>query len=134
MRLIIGTIGTCITLALLLAAIVYAQSHGYHSWSDIRHAMRTKPMLAGASTKEQCDARGGYWGPEGMAQMGDCTLPTQDAGKVCVDSQECQGWCTASANQLPGSGGQHGHCSAIDHSFGCQRYLNEGVVGEICVD
>jgi hypothetical protein len=58
----------------------------------------TPEMLAARASNEQskkaCVAKNGIWGrQDGRGQVKGCNLPTSDAGKLCMDSSECESAC-----------------------------------------
>jgi hypothetical protein len=46
-----------------------------------------------ARLRAECAARGGRWGPQGLAQGEMCDAPTRDAGQRCLSDDECEGPC-----------------------------------------
>ena len=43
--------------------------------------------------KETCETQGGEWDRFGLAIKEKCNLPTSDAGKTCINQNECEGSC-----------------------------------------
>lgn len=76
-------------------------------------------------TRAGCEQRGGHWGRGGLQGREMCFMPTSDAGKSCVKSSDCSGFCLA----------ESGSCSAERPLFGCFAYLDdEGREGTLCAD
>lgn len=80
------------------------------------------------TNEQDCLDQGGTWGPQGLAQMDMCDLPTTDAGQPCTDSSQCQGLCLASDNPTTGT------CSPRTLNFGCRDIIEDGVQMTICID
>lgn len=97
---------------------------------------------AAPETKEACEAAGGEWGHWGFLSEERCNERTNDAGKVCHDSEECEGACLAeldaSAERLLMRGGElalSGRCSERKLVYGCHPFVRKGKVkGILCVD
>jgi hypothetical protein len=83
-----------------------------NAWQDIERpndVNKNKICMIGSSgtyiretdecidTQAKCDARGGRWGGDisGRGRSPGCSLPTQDAGKKCSDSSQCESVCIA---------------------------------------
>lgn len=74
------------------------------------------------STKDEaeCKSKGGIWGDvKGRGRIFGCNLPTQDAGKVCRDSKECESACV------------HQKCYGWKEFRGCGMIVKGQV---LCVD
>ncbi len=111
------------------------------TWEDVscgKHGAIPTPQ-----DKESCESQGGRWGPIGLSPEEVCVMPTTDAGKVCLDSSECQSACVADLNQLEDyiTVNMHipipatGKCTAWKSVVGCNAYVKHGVVnGVLCVD
>jgi hypothetical protein len=97
-----------------------------------------------SSDKKTCENAGGIWwklGPQGEYV---CNMPTSDAGKKCLDSDECEGSCIPELsedeiNKLLENVEviqAKGKCTAwkIDSS-GCHYFVENGEVGpRLCID
>jgi hypothetical protein len=88
----------------------------------------TLPAGQPVTSKEECLALGGTWGPQGMLQLDMCDLPTTDAGQPCNDSSQCEGMC------LAGDTPEVGACSPTTLNFGCFPIMEGGQQLTICVD
>lgn len=54
--------------------------------------------------KISCESKGGKRDRFGFAQVWLCNLPTDDTGKACTDSSQCQSGCiTDNTNAEPGT-------------------------------
>lgn len=59
-----------------------------------------------------------------------CTFPATDAGKICTDSDDCEGRCEAGDPTAA-----IGTCSARISPFGCYSEMRDGVAQPaLCVD
>ena len=103
-------------------------------------------------TKEACDACGGLWDLHGIGEVETCICPTSDAGKSCMDGQQCEGACIVTDDdfqvieQGPDPKGYYvGRCASYDTTFGCYRDIPPGTlergphvaeegIEDICVD
>lgn len=87
-------------------------------------------------TAEACRAAGGEWGPVGRLQAPACVLPYSDAGKVCRDSDDCQGECRyAGEETLEAGQAVTGQCQANSDRFGCFTRVEDGKAdAAICID
>lgn len=74
-------------------------------------------------SKEACQAAGGTWSGYGSPENpGYCIRKYSDAGKPCVSSEECEGYCvTNKISEL----GKTGHCQASNFIGGCQTPIEE---------
>lgn len=87
--------------------------------------------------KESCEAVQGIWIPPVNGKVilnnGICNLRTQDPGKICEDSTECQGDCTV-LDHIPRGAKVAGTCSQYLYSLtGCINRVTHGIVdGNIC--
>jgi len=89
--------------------------------------------------KESCIKLGGKW--EGGIE--ECNMPTNDSGKVCFDSSECEGVCIAQLSQEEENKvvnkkeiiNKAGKCSAYKDNYGCFPLVENGKVDKItCFD
>ena len=97
-------------------------------------AVLGEPVKRLPSTQFECEKKGGFWRSIGLpGSPPSCDLKTTDAGKVCSDSNECQGVCLAPSSAKPNSKSL-GACSAHVVEFACYSYVKQGVVSTICVD
>jgi hypothetical protein len=104
------------------------------------------------TTKEACDACHGLWDIHGIGDVETCICPTSDAGKSCMDGEQCEGACIVTDDEFqvvePGTspkGYYVGKCADYDTTFGCYRIVPRGVlergphvadegIDDICVD
>ena len=86
----------------------------------------------------QCAAKGGTVERRGILNLEMCVLPYSDAGKVCTDGSQCEGFCLASSNTETGETGTadaEGMCQADDQLFGCVARIEDGIVQPtLCID
>ncbi len=78
-------------------------------------------------SKKLCEKIGGKWGmwSNAVGAVPYCNPPTSDAGKVCLDSSECDSYCMAPEDTRYGvqtTGACYGYEFAI-----CMREVVEGV-------
>lgn len=88
----------------------------------------TKPTIP--QTAAECAARGGNWTTLGLTYPGKprvCDLKATDSGKVCSDSNECQGSCVA-PDSVPNGAKASGTCSAYVSNYGNVRLVEHGKV------
>lgn len=79
--------------------------------------------------KLKCESDGGTFGPGGISQALMCFKKTQDAGKSCYRSSDCEGLCIAP--ELTNKG----QCAAQTPQFGCIPIFDEnGDQVTICID
>ena len=72
------------------------------------------------TTREACLAAGGQWDDvSGRGHITGCNLPTNDGGKSCTDSSQCEGLC------------RNGRCTDHRHARGC-GILRDG--RRLCLD
>ncbi len=88
-----------------------------------------------------CEALNGKWGRIGIAPFEECNLLTNDVGKACSDSNECEGMCIAEltseekekVNQRTIE--KNGKCSDWVVVVGCHAIVQKGQVsGIMCLD
>lgn len=75
--------------------------------------------------EKSCTARGGRWmgTVQGHGRMTGCLLPTNDAGKPCTVSDECESVCV------------RGRCHEWSDFRGCGVLVKDGdTVRTLCVD
>jgi hypothetical protein len=90
-----------------------------------------KPSIP--TTEAECVARRGNWSQQGLGGGPFvCDLQAKDA-KVCTDAAHCEGECQVDKTVEVGTRAV-GHCSEYLVSYGCRRFLEKGVVREICTD
>jgi len=66
-----------------------------------------------------------WWSPTGPF----CNLKTSDGGKICTDSDQCEGICLAENENS-----KSGKCSDTKSGVGCVFEMYEGKVLEVCRD
>jgi len=91
------------------------------------------PSVEEKRKREECIDRGGIWMSD--AQMGflpqvGCNEPTNDKGKTCYDSSECESACIDHS-----SGAKGGICYGYQKFFGCgKRVKIDDHVAILCID
>ena len=93
-------------------------------------------------TAEDCALRGGTWKRLGLSPAPSCLMPAAlDGGRVCGDSDECEGMCLSDydiddAMLMQGRDTPaRGHCSETIQVFGCNAIVAKGRVrGVLCID
>jgi len=96
------------------------------------------PEPASEALRESCQAEGGYF----IEALEICQLPTSDAGKVCKDSSECEGFCETDPSTSEISKVENGEqvektgvCGQWKNFYsGCSYVVEDGVVGRFCAD
>ncbi|MCA9383874.1 hypothetical protein KC909_05930 [Candidatus Dojkabacteria bacterium] len=81
-------------------------------------------------TRESCEANGGYWTVIPGIEV--CNYPSDDAGKECTDSSQCEYRCLAPLGTEEGTSftGSCQESSFID----CYTEIKDGVViGGLCI-
>ena len=92
----------------------------------------TKPAIP--TTKAGCDSAGGNWSQQGLGGGPFvCDLQTHDALKICTDSTQCEGACLVQVSIPEGQPGI-GSCSSFVRTYGCHKFIQDGVVRGICAD
>ncbi len=92
----------------------------------------TKPSIP--TTEPECLSRNGHWSQQGLGGGPYvCDLRANDAGKVCTDGAQCEGQCLVDNATEVGTRGV-GDCSDYLVTYGCHKYLEQGVVHELCTD
>lgn len=94
-----------------------------------------KPAIP--ATEAGCLAGGGQWAPICRLQKQQCVLTFSDAGKVCSDSDQCQGSCYADGSNGPLTPGVKavGRCSLNSNPCGCNQRIEDGLpTPTLCVD
>ena len=91
--------------------------------------------------QESCEAANGVWKKIGPSPKEECNLPTNDSGKVCDGSHQCEGVCLADLSKedlQKGMRGKlfktNGKCSAWIKIVGCRAYVYRGWAGVVCAD
>ena len=74
--------------------------------------------------KAACDACQGTWGKFGVNKYEACNCKTKDAGKVCNDGDECEGYCVF--KRYDGEGREEGLCSETQRLTGCMGIVWKG--------
>jgi len=98
-----------------------------------------KPRLPKIHSKAECLAVGGKWGWNGIPRgyepddkEGFCILATQDAGKPCSSSRECQGMCEATQDSATT---KKGVCTSSNFTAGCRSWVEGGIPSPVlCAD
>ena len=77
-------------------------------------------------TKEQCEAENGSWQTETISSSFSCNFKTNDFGKACSNSSECEGPCFAdSADAVSG------YCSEFRTDSSCHMTFENGKAVQI---
>lgn len=93
--------------------------------------------------KESCEREDGHWSIMGLSDKEGCILHTDDEGKVCSDSNQCQGMCLADLTQEEEDKlhqdkiaiTKDGKCTGHTINYGCLDIVKKGKVeGMICMD
>jgi hypothetical protein len=112
----------------LVATTLLLLGFGAHAQEGPSVQKLTKQQLAA------CKAKGGR--PEMVLYYVEgCVWPTQDAGKVCRDAADCQGFCEAPFGTEVGAR-TVGKCSkeGADRAGGCTNLVEHGrSTGDVCV-
>ena|SRR6218665_1890633 len=93
-----------------------------------------KPVVP--TTEPECIGRGGNWTTLGLPAPGKpkiCDIKTNDSGKSCTDSSQCEGSCLAPGKAGPGTA-TAGSCSTYVANFGNVTQVKNGKVEQINVD
>jgi hypothetical protein len=110
-------------LVLITVALVISACAGQRLMATV-----AKPSIP--QTEAECNSRGGNWTTLGLPYPGKpktCDLKATDSGKVCSDSNECQGSCAAPDGVANGVKAM-GTCSANVANFGNVRLVEHGKV------
>jgi hypothetical protein len=94
----------------------------------------TKPVIP--KTEAECIARGGSWTTLGLPMPDKpktCDLKTNDSGRTCTDSKQCQGACLAPAGVATGAVAT-GSCSPYVANFGNVGLVTDGKVEQVNVE
>lgn len=147
--------GLSISSAVLLWAVSasVAQPPGYWTcsdgkWTSVGHPQHAPPLKICGSrleiprTQLLCEQAGGRWGPAGLFPKPICKIPTQDAGRICADTGECEGLCLAALTPAQRDLVNKrrklqvlGKCTPSMPIFGCMAIVKEGfVTGLLCAD
>jgi len=92
--------------------------------------------------KISCEGIGGYWESISFSENGYCNKMTSDAGKECIDSDECEGHCITNISpdefqkiQENGYVEAKGTCSDRMILTGCHgRVEDNRLAVTLCVD
>ncbi len=106
-------------------AVVYFRPTGQRESSpDSARAKLQVSNPALDAAKHACDKCNGTWGPFGVGKSQGCNCKTRDAGKVCRDGNDCQGFCMFS--HYDAEGHEYGKCSDSDKLSGCFEIVEKG--------
>lgn len=81
------------------------------------------------ATKEDCIKQGGLWNKIGIRPTESCNIPTSDAGKICIDSSQCESSCIGENKDS-----SSGKCSEWKIVVGCYAFVEDGKADVICAD
>ncbi|WP_143526018.1 hypothetical protein [Rhodanobacter sp. C05] len=108
-----------------LTLILIAFSFTGSAWATQPAVPRAaKPSISVPQTEVECKAHGGNWGALGLFSVG-CNVKTTDSGKICSNSNDCQGVCLAPAGSGNGDKAK-GTCSAYTADFGRTSRVEHG--------
>mgnify|MGYP000356725689 CR=1 FL=1 len=83
-----------------------------------------------AANEAKCDALGGTWRRDGMLGAYHCFEVYSDGGKICTDSDQCEGTC-----RVEGDDTATARCTPDSSPFGCYSRMEDGEpTGFLCVD
>ena len=86
------------------------------------------------TTEQECSAAGAFWTEQGLpGGSKSCAVKTTDSRKICTESAQCEGSCLVS-DSLPAGSKAIGSCSDWVATFGCYKFIEGGLVREICAD
>lgn len=83
-----------------------------------------KSLWATPKTKEECEKLNGIWGQIGLSLEPICRFKTSDGGKICTNSNQCEGSCIENYDKetaMPTSG----KCSEFNIVVGCHWWFAE---------
>ena len=81
-----------------------------------------------AAAQAQCAKCQGTWGRFGVNKVAGCNCKTSDAGKECMDGEECEGYCMFVRYDTTGR--EHGLCSETTKLTGCHNIIYKGASKE----
>ena len=73
------------------------------------------PVVIKTASHLACEKRGGRWSVAGGGTAAFCQSPTRDAGKSCLKSTDCAGYCLEKSRT----------CAPVTPMLGCHDILNE---------
>ena len=95
-------------------------------------ASANKPAIP--KTEQECSITGQFWVEQGLpGGSKSCAVKTTDFRKICTDDAQCQGDCLV-AKDVPEGSKAIGSCSDWVANFGCYKFIEGGLVREICQD
>jgi hypothetical protein len=107
-----------------LQAVVYFRPPGSGGTGESASA-EVKVKNAGLEAAQAaCQRCNGTWGKFGVNNKERCDCKTKDAGKKCLDGDECQGECLFDTYDLKGR--EIGHCSDNERVRGCVNIVAKG--------
>jgi hypothetical protein len=122
-------------IGLVLLVVAACASSGQHV--PIEKILAGKRFPSAASKAECLDA-GGTWEDMSAAVASPprtfiaCIIPTEDAGKVCASSSDCEALCVLAKGQAASLGQPaRGECMATYFFGGCHSYVHRGRVGTV---
>jgi len=109
--------------------------------SDMIRSIITTYKFTVPKNKADCETKGGAWKKIGLGPAEECNLSTTDGGKVCDNSDQCEGVCLAELSNddlRKGMSGKffrtNGRCSDWIKVVGCRAYVFRGWATVVCVD
>ena len=106
-----------------LEAVVFFRAPGSTSEQSVRGTIKiaNKGLAAAKTACEKCS---GVWGRYGVNRQQGCNCKTTDAGKVCIDGDDCEGLCLF--RRYDDQAREEGVCSEQQRMTGCISIVMKG--------
>jgi hypothetical protein len=106
-----------------LEAVVFFRAPGSTSEQSVRGTIKiaNKGLAAAKTACEKCS---GVWGRYGVNRQQGCNCKTNDAGKVCIDGDDCEGLCLF--RRYDDQAREEGVCSEQQRMTGCISIVMKG--------
>ncbi|MBL9042785.1 MAG: hypothetical protein JNM83_14345 [Myxococcales bacterium] len=106
-----------------LEAVVFFRAPGSTSEQSVRGTVKiaNKGLAAAKAACEKCS---GVWGRYGVNRQQGCNCKTTDAGKVCIDGDDCEGLCLF--RRYDDQAREEGVCSEQQRMTGCISIVMKG--------
>ena len=122
-------------IVLLTAILPFLSACASHSQAGQGH-VRSEPRADGAHpeyrTAKQCSEAGGWWTKIADEQE-VCVVSLTDGGNACKDDGECQSFCRAPLDAVPG-GRAAGVCAAELDRRCDHLHVKDGKAFRLCVE